>query len=175
MQATEPIVRGAILQELLVAARYGLEVADGALRAAGVEPREYGSLSFVGTLQPVTRSSLARAMGVRRTTVRDVVARLIERGHVEEYPNPRDGRSTLLTLTPAGQDIYDRGLPAFQRVLHALDAALDGGLDEHENAVRRIRVVLQQLGEHASLGDEGRVNVGREGRADTVRSGRGDR
>jgi DNA-binding MarR family transcriptional regulator len=85
-------------------------------------------------------------MGVRRTTVRDAVGRLIEQGHVEERPNPDDGRSTLLVLTPAGQEIFDRGLPAFIRVLNALDAALDGTLQEHEDAVRRVRVALQNLG-----------------------------
>ncbi len=154
MPATEPIVRGAILQELLVAARYGLDVSDAELRAAGVEPREYGSLAFVGTMQPVTRSALARAMGVRRTTVRDVVSRLIESGHVVERPNPRDGRSTLLTLTPVGQGIFDRGLPAFQRVLQALDGALDGRLHEHEDSVRRVRLALQELAARDPQGDE---------------------
>ena len=105
----EPIVRGAIVQELLVAARYGWELTQQALRAEGVDPAEYGPLSFVGTLQPVTRTQLTQAMGLRRTTLRDLVARLIERGHVREEPNPRDGRSTLLTLTPAGQEIFDSG------------------------------------------------------------------
>jgi DNA-binding MarR family transcriptional regulator len=145
MAAAEPIVRGAIIQELWVAARYGLELSQAELRAAGVDLREYGSLSFVGTLQPVTRTRLALAMGLRRTTLRDAVGRLIERGHVEERPNPDDGRSTLLVLTPAGQDIFDRGLPAFRRVLDALDHALDGGLQEHEEAVRRVRIALQEL------------------------------
>jgi DNA-binding MarR family transcriptional regulator len=145
MAPDEHLVRGAIIQELWVAARYGLELSDQELRAAGVEPAAYGALSFVGTLQPVTRTDLARAMGLRRTTLRDVVGRLIERGHVEERPNPNDGRSTLLVLTPAGQDIFDRGLPAFLRVLDALDKALEGRLQEHEDAVRRVRVALQQL------------------------------
>ena len=66
-------------------------------------------------------------MGLRRTTLRDLVARLIERGHVREEPNPRDGRSTLLTLTPAGQEIFDLGLPVFRRVLAQIDAELAGG------------------------------------------------
>ena len=145
MAETEPIVRGAITQELWVAARYGWELASSALQAEGVDPNEYGPLSFIGTLQPVTRTRLAEAMGLRRTTLRDLVARLIERGHVREEPNPRDGRSTLLTLTPEGQDIFDRGLPVFRRVLAQIDAALDGGLDEHEQAVRRVRVALQTL------------------------------
>lgn len=141
----EPIVRGAIVQELLVAARYGWELTRQQLIAEGVEPSEYGPLSFVGTLQPVTRTRLAQAMGLRRTTLRDLVARLIERGHVREEPNPDDRRSTLLTLTPAGQEIFDFGLPVFRRVLAEIDGELDGRLDEHEEAVRRVRVALQGL------------------------------
>src|ERR1043166_7387334 len=91
----EPIVRGAIVQELLVAARYGWELTRQQLIAEGGEPSEYGPLSFVGPVQPVTRTRLAQAMGLRRTTLRDLVARLIERGHVREEPNPDDRRSTL--------------------------------------------------------------------------------
>ena len=108
MPASEPIVRGAILQELWIAARYGREYANAALRAAGVEPDEYGFLSFIGVMQPVTRTRLSQATGMRRTTVRDVVARRIERGQIAERPNPGDGRSTLLVLTPVGQEIFDR-------------------------------------------------------------------
>jgi len=36
-------------------------------------------------------------------------------------------------------------LPAFQKALHALDEALGGELPEHEDAVRRVRVALQEL------------------------------
>jgi DNA-binding MarR family transcriptional regulator len=143
--ATEPIVRGAIAQELWVAARYVHDISEQRLRAAGVDVREYGPVSFIGVLQPVTRTRLAQAQGVRRETTRDVVARLIERGHVEERPNPRDGRSTLLVLTPEGQEIFDRGLPVFQEVLRALDEALGGELHVHEEAVRRVRVAAQSL------------------------------
>ena len=145
MSADERVVYGAIIQELWVAARYGREFSEGELRAVGVEPDEYGFISFVGWLQPVTRTRLAQASGLRRTTLRDRVGRLIERGHVEERPHPEDGRASLLTLTPAGQDIFDRGRPAFLRVLQALDAALGGEIQQHEDAVRRVRVALETL------------------------------
>src|SRR4051812_31480706 len=108
--ATEPILRGAITNELWVAARYSSELTSAIMRAEGVDPDEYGPLSFIGFLQPVTRTRLAEATGQRRTTVRDMVGRLIERGHVQERPNPQDGRSTLLALTPAGQEVFDRGM-----------------------------------------------------------------
>jgi DNA-binding MarR family transcriptional regulator len=142
---SERIVRGAIVNELAVAARYGLELAAIELRAAGVDPDVYGPLSFVGVLQPVTRTVLAHATGLRRTTVRDQLRRLIDNGQVEEVANPRDGRSTLLVLTPSGQQIFDRGLPAFQRALAALDEALGGRLDDLEEAVWTVRVALQEL------------------------------
>jgi DNA-binding MarR family transcriptional regulator len=142
---SEPFPRGSIIQELWVAARYGLAHLDAELKTAGVDIDEYGFLSFVGVLQPVTRTRLSKASGLRRTTLRDVVGRLIERGHVVEHPNPKDGRSTLLSLTPAGQKIFDRGRPAFGRAMGALDEALDGQLHEHEEAVRRVRLALQRL------------------------------
>ena len=141
----ERIVRGAIFNELGVASRYANELLAAELRAAGVVPAEYGFLSFIGVMQPVTRTQLTEALGLRRTTVRDIVKRLLERGHVRETPNPRDGRSTLLELTPEGQAIFDRGKPAFHRALKTLDQALGGKVDEHEEVVWRVRTALQEL------------------------------
>ena len=138
-------VRGAITNELLQAARYASELHEVELRAAGVDPRLYGPLSFIGTLQPVTRTTLAEATGERRTTQRDTIKRLVDDGYVRELPTPKDGRSTLLELTAAGQAIFDQGLPVFRRVLQRIDDALGGRMDEHEEAVWRVRQALQEL------------------------------
>jgi DNA-binding MarR family transcriptional regulator len=138
-------VRGAIVNELAVASRYALFLVNEELRAAGVAPEQYGPVSFVGALQPVTRTKLAEAMGYPRTTQRDAIRRLIDAGHVREIPNPRDRRSTLLELTPAGQELFDRGIPVFQRAIRRLNEALGGRLDEHEEVVWRVRVALQDL------------------------------
>jgi DNA-binding MarR family transcriptional regulator len=148
---SEPPVRGAIVNELGMAFRYANTIANLELRAAGVDPVEYGPLSFIGVMQPVTRTQLAEATGQPRTTVRDMLRGPLERGHVRETPNPRDGRSTLLELTPQGQAIFDRGIPAFRRALARIDAALDNRLHEREDAVREIRVALQA----AATGEDG--------------------
>lgn len=139
------VLRGAIALELSIAARYAREVSGARLRAAGVDPDEYGFLSVVGSLQPVTRTALAKATGLRRTTLRDAVRPLIERGHVVESPHPSDRRATLLALTPAGQELFDRGLPAFKQFLASLDDELGGKLDELERAVWEVRMALEQL------------------------------
>ncbi len=145
MAESERLTRGAIINELGVASRYAHEFLWNELRARGVELEKWGWVSFVAALQPVTRTKLAQATGQRRTTVRDAIKRMVDNGHVEEVPHPRDGRSTLLRLTPEGRELYDAGLPAVLKLLDALNEALDGGLDKHEEVVFRVRVALQGL------------------------------
>jgi DNA-binding MarR family transcriptional regulator len=69
-----------------------------------------------------------------------------EREHVEEQPNPRDGRSRMLRLTTAGRDAHRRANLAFEeaysrfvaglpdragakRTLEEIEAAADAALD----------------------------------------------
>lgn len=145
MERDERLVRGAIYNELFVASRYAQQIIRGELEAAGVEIEAYNLVSFVGFLQPVTPTDLARASGITRTTLRDAIARAVERGHVQEAPNPDDARSHLLRLTPAGTALLERGLPAVQRALARLDGALDRPLDEYEETVWTLRRTLERL------------------------------
>jgi DNA-binding MarR family transcriptional regulator len=64
---------------------------------------------------------------------------------VVESPHPTDRRATLLTLTPAGQEIFARGVPVFREFLASLDQELEGKLDELERAVWTVRVALERL------------------------------
>jgi MarR family transcriptional regulator, 2-MHQ and catechol-resistance regulon repressor len=143
--AEKRLVRGAIYNELFVASRYSSAIIRGELEAAGVAAEEYNLVSFVGFLQPVTPTDLGRACGITRTTLRDAIARSIERGHLDQVPNPDDARSHLLRLTQSGEALLERGLPAVQRALLRLEEALDRPLDEYEESVWRLRRTLQRL------------------------------
>ena len=48
---SERVLRGAIVNELWVAFAHARDLTNARLRAAGVDPAEYGFLSIVGTLQ----------------------------------------------------------------------------------------------------------------------------
>ena len=145
MATDERLVRGAIYNELAVAARYSQLIIREELEATGVDIDAYHLVSFVGFLQPVTPTDLARASGIGRTTLRDAIARSVERGHMEHVPNPDDARSRLLRLTPDGKKVLKQGLPAVHRALGRLDAALDRPLDEVEETVWRLRRTLERL------------------------------
>jgi DNA-binding MarR family transcriptional regulator len=49
-----------------------------------------------------TMTELANALGVTQRRVTDLVDALGDDGLVERRPNPKDGRSTVVALTPAG-------------------------------------------------------------------------
>ena len=124
---SEPLVRGAIVNELGTAFRYANEIANAELRTDGVDPAEYGPLSFIGVMQPVTRTQLAAATGSPRTTVRDMLRAVIERGHAREFPNPRDGRSYLVTLSTKGRATVTKAHAALQRTLEDVHQELEAG------------------------------------------------
>jgi DNA-binding MarR family transcriptional regulator len=98
---------------------------DFELERAGVRPSLYSFLGWIRTLQPVTPTTLAAETGLPPTTIRDYIRRLVEQGEIEKRPNPADGRSYELVLTPAGLARNDQGWPAivaaFRRVARHLE------------------------------------------------------
>jgi DNA-binding MarR family transcriptional regulator len=72
---------------------------------------------------PATVSMLARAEGVRPQSMRITVAALEAAGAVSGKPDPKDGRQTFLSLTPAFLKIVRTGRAATEdwlvRALHA--------------------------------------------------------
>ena len=52
------------------------------------------------------------------------VKRLEGRGHAERVPNPDDGRSFLIRLTPEGRRLLDEARPVFRDYAEAVEARL---------------------------------------------------
>jgi DNA-binding MarR family transcriptional regulator len=77
-----------------------------------------------------TPLDLARAFQVPKTTMSHTVAVLAARGWVDLRPNPRDGRSKTVWLTPSGRAFRDQGIEDVGQDLAALQADLPDGLFE---------------------------------------------
>lgn len=84
---------GALLAEALV---------DAPLDAAG-----YAFYSAVRETQPTSPTDLARHLGMPVTTVLDTLGGMQRQDHVARLRNPRDGRSYLVRLTDAGEQVHD--------------------------------------------------------------------
>ena len=108
------------------------------LEREGVRAEGYALLSVVGAFGPLTISQAAGMLGLPLTTASDAVARLDARGHVRRRPNPDDGRSQLLELTPDGDREWRAGWPGLRRANEAIARHLPLPAED-------VRAVLEQL------------------------------
>src|SRR5947209_13278006 len=94
----------------------------------GLSGEDFGFYSLLRRFGPATLTQVVRWTAMRPTTVSTLVRRLQQRGHVEQRPNPADGRSRLLALTPAGEAEHAAAAATFFAATRTLAAVL--GPDE---------------------------------------------
>ena len=89
-------------------------------------PSQTALLSRLGKHGPATASTLAAAERVRPQSVAATLGVLEERGYVVRTPDPDDGRRQLVTLTPAGDEVFEgRRQAGHEWLVHALSDRLD--------------------------------------------------
>jgi DNA-binding MarR family transcriptional regulator len=68
-------------------------------------PSRFSTLWTVGTYGPLRMTDLARLEKISKSSVTRIVSNLSADGLVEVAPDANDGRSTLVTMTPAGREV----------------------------------------------------------------------
>jgi DNA-binding MarR family transcriptional regulator len=107
---------GSVLYDVYVLGQSVNEMLLEGLAGAPLSPQEYAVSSAIIEREPVTPSELSHTLGMPAQTVSDWIALLRERGQVETRRNPRDGRSQLVSLTPAGRLAHRRTNRSFELV-----------------------------------------------------------
>jgi DNA-binding MarR family transcriptional regulator len=125
-----------------------------AMADAPLTPSEFAVYSSLRLEQPTTPSELAGVLGLRPTTMSSQLAKMAAQGHLVRSPNPRDGRSTVISLTAEGLAAteacfasFSAALETYQRHfvgdetellarLEAMSDALGHALDETERGIR---------------------------------------
>jgi len=90
-----------------------------------------------------SQRDLGRVLDLDRSTIADLVARMIRRGLIERERDTDDRRRNTLQLTPAGRSELTRLRPRVQ----AIEPALTGGLTPAERG--ELRRLLYLMLEHA--------------------------
>jgi DNA-binding MarR family transcriptional regulator len=91
---------------------------------------------------PQRITELAAQEHVTQPAITLLVNRLTERGWVERVSDPTDGRAVLVSLTPAGQEAFERLRAEYRALLHEEMAALD---DEEVETLAAAVGVLDKL------------------------------
>ena len=120
-----------------------------AMADAPLTPADFAVCSALRLMQPTTLTELAATLGMRPTTLSSTLTRLDQQGHLARQPNPADGRSRLISLTPGGQQATEGCFPPFRAAIEAFRQNLDGPeedlLAQLEVAARALESAAAQL------------------------------
>ena len=137
--------RGRLLLDLYASQQLVGALLSRELGADGVPRELYGLLTEIALAGPVAPTKLAALLGLPPTTLYDYADRLVERGHVVRRPNPADGRSHLLEVTPEGRAVVRQGGAAVTRVVQALAGRLEEtDIEQLEDAMHTLRSALEE-------------------------------
>jgi DNA-binding MarR family transcriptional regulator len=93
--------------------------------------------------RPWRITELAAEERVTQPAITLLVNRLAGRGWVERTTDPSDRRAVLVSLTPAGEEAFDRVKAEYRALLHEQMAALDD--DEVETLAKAVGILDQLI------------------------------
>ena len=91
---------------------------------SGLTPRQYVVLTAVSHQEGLTQAELVERTGIDRSTLADIVARLLGRGLIQRRRAKDDARAYAIKLSASGSKALQRARP----VAEATDARLLAGL-----------------------------------------------
>jgi DNA-binding MarR family transcriptional regulator len=118
-----------VLLDLYVAYQLCGGLIELELEDTGITAEEYALYSVLSHHGELTPTQVAKELGLPLSSAIFRAGRLIQRGHAQRLPNPRDRRSSLVALTPEGLELLEVARPAFDRVLDRLAAHLERPAD----------------------------------------------
>lgn len=108
--------------------------------AERITPVQYSVLTALDQMGEVEQIALSRAVGLDRTNIADVVARLETRGLTARIISPRDRRMKLVRLTDAGRALLERVQDSAARAHERTVAALPP--KERERFLQSLRLLV---------------------------------
>lgn len=96
------------------------------MAGSDLTPRQFAVLAALARHDTASQTDIVRETGIDRSTLADIVKRLVARGSLARRRARHDARAYAVRLTPAGQTALRQAEPAVQRVNERLLKALAG-------------------------------------------------
>ncbi len=106
-------------------------------------PRQYAILLAVETTPEISQTGLVEDTGIDRSTLADVVARLVTKGLLLRKRTKSDARTNALKLSPKGRDALEAVHPAALRADERILAALTPS--QRADLIEALQQIVQSL------------------------------
>jgi DNA-binding MarR family transcriptional regulator len=83
---------------------------------ADLTPRQFAVLAALEILESASQTQIVDATGIDRSTLADIVKRLVKRGLLNRRRSRSDARAYVVRLTPEGRSVLIATKPAARRV-----------------------------------------------------------
>ncbi len=93
------------------AAQYAATIYMDRVGKSGLTQRQYTVLAAVNEYDGVSQTSLVKMTGIDRSTLADLVARLLAQGYLQRRRSKDDGRTNSVRITAAGKKILRSASP----------------------------------------------------------------
>lgn len=121
-----PVSRSLPLIRELVRCYQAFEVVSAAhIRTLGLTPPQFDIIATLGNTEGMRFKALGEKTLCTKGTLTGIVDRLADKGLVQRFACPHDGRSQIVRLTPAGEALFAKAFPAQLAHMDAALAALD--------------------------------------------------
>ena len=106
------------------ALQLALDIYTAETGPVAITQRQYAVLAAVAADEGLSQTGLVRATGIDRSTLADLVGRMIAKGYLERARSIEDARANTVKLAEAGRAVLDAATPrvaaADQRILELL-------------------------------------------------------
>jgi DNA-binding MarR family transcriptional regulator len=113
-----------------------------------ITARQYVVLSVVDGLEDPSQTTLCEISGIDRSTLADIVRRLVSRGLLTRRRTRNDARMYAVRITPEGKSVLEKSGPIAEKV----DAAVLKGLTASERET--FNSLLQKMMSQSDAVDE---------------------
>lgn len=115
------------------------------VRSFGLTPPQFDLIATLGNQPPMTCKELGEKTLITKGTLTGVLDRLEDKGLIARCANSEDARSQKVSLTDAGNDLFEQVFPAHVQYLSkAFDQLSKKELDQLSDALKQLREVIEK-------------------------------
>jgi DNA-binding MarR family transcriptional regulator len=107
---------GSMLHLLHRAGQVADEMFSQEMQGSDLTPRQFAVLRVLQRLETASQTDIVNETGIDRSTLADIVKRLVTRGLIARRRSKADARAYAVRLTPAGKEALKSAEPASERV-----------------------------------------------------------
>ena len=114
------------------------------MRSLGLTTGQFDVIATLGNQPAMTCKELAEKTLMLKGNLTVVLTSLLKKELISRTENPADGRSTLIGLTTAGDELFKDAFPAHTKYLQPLHAQFEvAEMDQLRNELYSIRIKLE--------------------------------